>query len=113
MFLVIVITQHDCKILSRISQSHCFQFLQWKFYFCLLMNNRFSHVVVKLGASFPQYFCHIFAALAQEKQEKAFRDSIEGFHGEQLKHVEVQEKHGSLPDAASKFKLFKLWIKLM
>ena len=53
----------------------------------------------------------LFAALAQEKQEKAFRDSIEGFHGEQLKHVEVQEKHGSLPDAASKFKLFKLWIK--
>lgn len=40
-------------------------------------------------------------ALAQEKQEKAFRESIEGASIGQLKHVEVQEKHGSLPDSAT------------
>ena len=50
-----------------------------------------------------EIICFSFAAVAQEKQEKAFRDSIEGFQGEQLKHVETQEKHGSMPDAASEF----------
>ena len=49
----------------------------------------------------------MFVALAQEKQEEQFRQGIEGFHKDELKHVKTDEKN-PLPPPEGQFKVISI-----